>query len=402
MTGPPPPIPLEEAQARLLDSVAPLPVESVNTERALGRWLARDLHARRTQPMADLSAMDGYAVRRDDLAGPWQVIGESAAGHPFGGQLSPGEAIRISTGAHMPAGEAAVLIQENATREGDRLALNGEGAPSVRHIRHAGYDFAEGERLLAAGTRIGAAQIALALGSGHAQIDVHRLPGLALIDSGDELAASPDACGANQIPATNGAMLAALAASHVSQARRIGPVADTLAALLDAFEQATGADVIVTSGGASVGDHDLVKPALEQWGAQIDFWRVAIKPGKPLMVGHRQGQVILGLPGNPGSAYVTAVLFLLPLLRRLGGAGAPLPLALPLTTATELPAGHARREFLRARYRGGAVEALGEQDSGGLLALGCANALIDRPALADVAKAGTSVPVYLLENGAIA
>lgn len=402
MTAPPPPIPLEEAQARLLGSVNVLPSENAAAEKAVGRYLANDLIALRTQPVADLSAMDGYAVRLDDLAGPWQVVGESAAGHPFDGHLAPGEAIRISTGAHMPSGEAAVLIQENATRTGDRLALNGEGNPSARHIRRAGYDFRVGDCLLQTGARLGAAQLALAIGSGHAQVDVHRLPDLALIDSGDELAASPGACSAGQIPATNGAMLAALAASHVAQVQRIGPVADTLEALLDAFEQAAGADVIVTSGGASVGDHDLVRPALERWGARIDFWRVAIKPGKPLMVGHRQGQVILGLPGNPGSAYVTAILFLLPLLRRLGGAAAPLPMTVPIATASDLAPGHSRREFLRARFQDAAVKALGEQDSGGLLALGSANALIDRSAMADEAKAGTYVPVYLLENGGIA
>ena len=279
-----PPLPLAEAQQRLLSAVEPLPAETVAVERAVGRYLAEPLVAARTQPAADLSAMDGYAVRADDLAGPWKVVGESAAGHPFSGSLQPGEAIRISTGALMPPGDGAVLLQENALREAATLALNGEGDPTPRHIRRAGFDFREGDALLEAGARIGPAQLALALAAGRGEVAVHRLPSLAILDSGDELAADPTACAPHQIPASNGAMLAAMAAPHAASVLRLGPVPDRMDAMLAALDKAADADVIVTSGGASVGDHDLVRPALEQWGAQIDFWRVALRPGKPLLV----------------------------------------------------------------------------------------------------------------------
>ena len=181
-----PPLPLAEAQQRLLSAVEPLPAETVAVEQAVGRYLAEPLVAARTQPAADLSAMDGYAVRADDLAGPWKVVGESAAGHPYAGSLRPGEAIRISTGALMPPGDGAVLLQENATREGEALALNGEGEPTARHIRRTGFDFREGDALLEAGARIGPAQLALALAAGRGEVAMHRLPSLAILDSGDD------------------------------------------------------------------------------------------------------------------------------------------------------------------------------------------------------------------------
>ena len=273
---PPPPLPLAEAQARLLAHVEPLAAETLPAEQAVGRYLAEPLAARRRQPAADLSAMDGYAMRAGDLAGPWRVVGESAAGHPFPGELAHGEAIRISTGAMMPAGEAVVLLQENAARDGERLALNGEGEPSARHVRRAGFDFRTGDEVFASGTRIGPAQLALALAAGHGDLPVHRLPSLAVLDSGDELAADPTACAPHQVPASNGAMLAAMAAPHAAAIARLGPVPDRLEAMLAALAKASAADVVVTSGGASVGDHDLVRPALERWGATIDFWRVAV------------------------------------------------------------------------------------------------------------------------------
>ncbi|MGZ3173883.1 MAG: molybdopterin molybdenumtransferase MoeA, partial [Croceibacterium sp.] len=184
----PPPLPLAEAQARLLAQVESLPAESIGAERAIGRYIATPLRAARTQPAADLSAMDGYAMRADDVTGPWRVVGESAAGHPFGGELAPGETIRISTGALMPAGEGVVLLQENAARDGETLALNGQGEPIARHIRRAGFDFRSGDEVLGAGIRIGPAQLALALAAGHAELTVHTLPSLAVLDSGDELA----------------------------------------------------------------------------------------------------------------------------------------------------------------------------------------------------------------------
>lgn len=404
---PPPPLPLAEAQARLLAQVKPLGAELVSAERAIGRYLAEPLLARRTQPVADLSAMDGYAMRADDLAGPWRVAGESAAGHPFGGELARGEAIRISTGAMMPSGESVVLLQENATRTGGRLALNGEGEPTARHIRRAGFDFRAGDEVLGAGTRIGPAQLALAIAAGHSELPVSRLPSLAILDSGDELAAAAAVCAPHQIPASNGAMLAAMAAPLASSVMRLGPVPDRLDALLATLDDAADTDVIVTSGGASVGDHDLVGPALEQWGATIDFWRVAMRPGKPLLVARRGRQVVLGLPGNPVSSYVTAFLFLLPLLRSLGGANFKhvLPVAIQAFVDGELPPTGDRREFIRAVYADNNVRPLLEQDSSALRALGRSNALIIRPPNSPRVQKEhppQAVWLYLLENGGTA
>ena len=394
-----PPLPLAEAQQRLLSAVEPLPAETVAVERAVGRYLAEPLVAARTQPAADLSAMDGYAMRADDLAGPWKVVGESAAGHPFSGSLQPGEAIRISTGALMPPGDGAVLLQENALREAATLALNGEGDPTPRHIRRAGFDFREGDALLEAGVRIGPAQLALALAAGRGEVAVHRLPSLAILDSGDELAADPTACAPHQIPASNGAMLAAMAAPHAASVLRLGPVPDRMDAMLAALDKAADADVIVTSGGASVGDHDLVRPALEQWGAQIDFWRVALRPGKPLLVARKGRQWLVGLPGNPVSSYVTAFLFLLPLLRRLGGAADPLPRPLTVRLGADMPEVGNRTEFIRARLAEGALVPVHEQDSSALAALARAEVLIERPAGAPASAAGSLVRGYWLENG---
>ena len=395
---------LAEAQARLLALVKPLPIERVPVEEALGRYLAEPLTARRTQPPADLSAMDGYALRTADLPGPWQVIGESACGHPFGGILSAGEAVRIATGGLIPDGADMVLMQEDAERKGDALALTGTPPePTFKHIRRRGMDFAAGAELLKAGSRIGPTQLALALGAGYSHVAVRRPPRIAFIDSGDELSSDPEACAVHQIPASNGAMLAALAASTLPcTTERIGPVADNLDALAQALAQAEGADVVVTSGGASVGDHDLIRPALLAWGAKLDFWKVAVKPGKPIMVASRGVQLVVGLPGNPVSSHVTAFHFLLPLLRALAGATHPLPRSIMARAGEDLLPGGPRQEFLRAHWDGCQVSVRINQDSGALATLAASNALIDRPASAPAVTAGEAVSVFLLDNGGMA
>ncbi|MBK9011668.1 gephyrin-like molybdotransferase Glp [Novosphingobium sp.] len=397
-------LPLDEAQARLLALAVPLPLERVPVAEALGRYLAEPLVARRTQPPADLSAMDGYAVRAADLPGPWRVIGESACGHPFAGEVLPGKAVRIATGALMPAGADMVLLQEDTARDGESLVLTGTPPqPPGRHIRRTGRDFERGVSLLDAGRRLGPAQIALALGAGHSHVAVRRRPRVVVIDSGDELSADPAACGAHQIPASNGAMIAAqIEAALPCTVERIGPVPDRLDALTEALERAEGADVVVTTGGASVGDHDLIRPALAAWGAELDFWKVAVKPGKPVLVARKGRQLAIGLPGNPVSSHVTAYLFLLPLLRTLSGSGAPLPRSIRAVAADDLPAGGTRREFLRAAWDGERVTPRTNQDSGALAALAASNCLIDRAANAPAITRGEAVTVYLLENGGIA
>jgi molybdopterin molybdotransferase len=395
---------LEEAQARLLALASPLATERLPVEQALGRYLAEPLHAARTQPMADLSAMDGYALRAADLPGPWQVIGESACGHPFGGAVGQGQAVRIATGALIPAGADTIVIQEDTARDGEHLALAAAvPAAEGRHIRRTGMDFRSGDELLGAGTRIGPGQFALIISAGHGAVAVRRRPKLAIIDSGDELASDPESCAPHQIPASNGAMLAAMAAAATPcEIARLGPVPDRLEALVAALEGAADADVIVTSGGASVGDHDLIRPALAAWEAELDFWKVAIKPGKPIMVARKGGQLVVGLPGNPVSSHVTAYLFLLPLLRQLAGAAQCLPLAITAVLAEDLPAGGMRREFLRASFDGVTVRSRANQDSSALGSLARANALIDRPADTPPGSRGEAVRVYLIENGGIA
>lgn len=398
----PPPIPLEEAQLRLLEMAEPLPAEEIAAESSIGRYLAAPLLARRTQPAADLSAMDGYAMRGDDLSGPWQMVGESAAGHPFAGMLSKGQAIRISTGAMMPDGGGGVLLQEEAERDRDSLRVSPGGEATPRHIRKTGFDFQSGDELLQAGIRIGPAQLAVAISGGHSKVSVGRFPTVAVLDSGDELAADPTTCALHQIPASNGAMIAAIAGPMAGRIDRIGPVPDRLDAVIAALERAENCDLIVTSGGVSVGDHDLIRPALEAWGADIGFWRVAIKPGKPLMVARRGRQLIIGLPGNPVSSFVTAFLFLSPLLRKLSGARYALPEVTKFNLATPLPATGNRMEFIRAIHSNGMISPVNEQDSSALAALASSNALILRKVDAPAAEPGKMVEAYLLGNGGIA
>ncbi|WP_299192718.1 molybdopterin molybdotransferase MoeA [uncultured Erythrobacter sp.] len=392
-------LPLEEAQARLLALVSKMPGESVAVEDALGRVLSGDLKAARTQPPADLSAMDGYAIAgAQGFAGPWELVGESRAGVPFAGSLSAGQATRISTGAHMPEGASSVLIQENATIADGKVSSD-DPPPPGRHVRKRGFDFAQGDTVLHSGTRIGPAQLALAMSAGHAALEVARRPTVAILDSGDELARDPAQCGSDQIPASNGAMIAAMLAPLVGETMRLGPVGDDLDALAQALAKAEEADILITSGGASVGDHDLIQQALGDWGAQLAFWKVAIKPGKPLMVAKRGSQVVLGLPGNPVSSFVTCFLFGLPLARATLGMRECLPQALTMRAGEALPATGSRREFLRGVADRSEVRIAASQDSSALRALAEADCLIDRPVGSPETAAGEPVQVYPLHNG---
>jgi molybdopterin molybdotransferase len=390
---------LEEAQARLLALAPVLPGETLPIEAALGRYLAEDLHAARTQPPADLSAMDGYAICGD---GPWQRIGESRAGAPFAGLLTGGQCVRISTGAHVPQGADRVLLQEDAQVAGDLISA-AEAPPASRHIRSRGFDFQEADRLIARGTVMTAARIALSIAAGRSAVTAARPAQVAILDTGDELAADPAACAPHQIPASNGAMLAAMLAPLGCEVLRLGPVGDDHGALAAALMRAESADILITSGGASVGDHDLVQAALARWGAQIAFWRVAIKPGKPMMVATRPRagapQLVIGLPGNPVSCFVTAFLFALPVVRASMGAAAPLPPRQMMVTRDDLPAVGRRREFLRAQRGLAGVSLVGSQDSSALASLAAADCLIDRPAQSPAVAAGSEVWGYWLHNG---
>lgn len=381
---------VDEAQSRLLALASPLPAIEVPVAQTVGYYLAADVIATRTQPAADLSAMDGYAIRFADMPGPWRVTGESAAGRPFAGSLGAGAAARIFTGAHVPDGADSILIQEEAGRDGDMLTLTGEGpSASGAHIRRQGGDFSEGEHLLEAGTRLNAGAIAAAVMAGYGTLQVGGCPKVSIIGSGDELLPPGDSCDAAHIPSSNNVMLAAMLDALPCDVEDKGIVADNIADLEAAFRDCAGTDIIVTSGGASVGDHDLVQRALRNVGAQIDFWKVAMRPGKPVMAGRLGDAIVVGLPGNPSSAFVTAYLFLLPLARHLAGSKSPLPEMLSAPLGADLPAGGLRTEYFRARLENGVISIFNRQDSGMLAPLSQANALLINPANSPARPAGS-------------
>ncbi|HEX2793096.1 MAG TPA: molybdopterin molybdotransferase MoeA [Croceicoccus sp.] len=385
---------LEEAQRRLLALVTPGPTERVSFDQALGRYLAEDLFARRTQPYHPLSAMDGWAVRQADGSGPWQIVGESAAGHPFAGHAGARQAVRISTGAVVPAECDMVVVQEQCKVSGSMLCFSGDlPNPLGRHIRPRGMDFLVEDLLLRRGCEIRPGSLALAISAGHATIPVHRRPRVAIIDSGDELARPGDDVAPGHIPASNGPMLAAMLAAIPCHVTGAGPVPDDVEAIAAALAAQGDADLVITTGGASVGDHDLIRPALAQIGAEIDFWRVALKPGKPLMIATRGKQVILGLPGNPASAFVTATLFALPIVRVMLGSADPFPRREVAILADALPTTGKRAEFVRARFAADGVTPLHLQDSGALAPLSAAEALICRAPYSNTAEAGERVEI---------
>ena len=388
-------IPVAEAQARMLALKAPLAIETVALGEANGRYAAEDIVARRAQPALDLSAMDGYAIRFAECPGPWAVIGESAAGAGLDRALRPGEAARIFTGAPVPQGADAILVQEEAARDGDKLTMAGDGPSKPgAHIRRAGSDFARGSLLVAAGAPIGAAAIGLVVSGGHGKLPVRQLPRVAILSTGNELVPPGEPASGARLPASNGPMLAAMLGRLPCDATDHGILRDDLDAISAAFTAlAEQVDIIVTTGGASVGDHDLVLPGLHKAGARIDFWKVAMKPGKPVMIGTLGDAIVLGLPGNPVSAYVTAMLFLKPLIAHLLGSGRPIPAATAARLGAALPATGDRAEYLRGKWANGLAVPVICQDSAGLAALVDAELLIPRPAHAPALDAGADIEI---------
>jgi len=389
-------VPVAEAQTRLFAMAPRVGHETVPLRDAAGRWAAEDILARRTQPAADLSAMDGYAIRFADLPGPWTVIGESAAGRPFTGAIATGEATRIFTGAAMPEGADTVMVQEEAERDGATLILAGEGPPTLgRNTRRKGLDFATGTRLIAAGQRLSPARIAVAATGGHGSVTVNRRVRVAVAATGDELVPPGSTTDGVALPESNGIMLAAMLADMPVDVIDLGILPDNLDVLRDAFASVQ-ADLLVTTGGASVGDHDLVRPAIEAAGGTIDFWRIALRPGKPMMAGRIGDMMVLGLPGNPVSAFVTAILFVKPVVAHMAGASDPLPQATHALLGEDLPANNARTDYLRAELRDGKAYASTIQDSSMLLTLARSTCLIVRPGSAPVAKAGESAEILVI------
>ncbi len=383
----------EEAQARLCALAVPVDVEALALPLASGRWLAEPVTAKRTQPAHDLSAMDGYAIRVADAPGPWQMTGTSAAGAPFGGAVSVGEAVRIFTGAYLPEGADAILIQEHAERDGTRLILTNMAPAAGNSIRRRGEDFEAGRTLVEAGERLTAARLALAAVAGLDHVAVRRRVRVVIASTGDELVPLGSD---NGLPDSNGPMLASLIGDLPVEVTAFGIVRDTAAELDAFFAAARHHDVIVTTGGASVGDHDLVRPALLAAGAELDFWKVAMRPGKPIMAGRLGDALVLGLPGNPVSAFVTAHLFLRPLIARLSGAVDPLPKRVTVRLGCPLPGVGERTDFVRMRWQDGALITALPGDSGALLPLAQAEALAIRPAGTPPAQAGDLAEALLL------
>jgi molybdopterin molybdotransferase len=383
-----------EAQARIIALAPDLAIERAPLVEAGGRWAAEDVVALRTQPAADLSAMDGYAIRFTERPGPWRLVGESAAGGGLGRALAAGETARIFTGAPMPEGADTVLLQEDAAVADGAVSMAGDGpAKEGSHIRRRGYDFAEGAVLVEAGALLTPARIGLAATGGHGALAVRRRVRIGLLSTGDELVPVGAVVTGVKLPASNATMLAAVLASPAVEVVDLGISPDKLDVMTETIVRAAGIDLLITIGGASVGDHDLVRPALAAAGATLDFWRVAVKPGKPLMAGRLGDGVVIGLPGNPVSAFVTTHLFVLPLIRAMAGAADPLPASRFSTLAAGVSANGSRAEYLRARRRGDRVLPLNQQDSAGLSALAAADALIIRPPHAAEAAEGERVEI---------
>jgi molybdopterin molybdotransferase len=391
-------ISVAEAQARLLALASPLPSVELELTKAARHYLHGPLDAKRTQPAADLSAMDGYALSSAAFPGPWHVIGESAAGRPFAGVLERNQAVRIFTGAHVPAGADTVLIQEDASRDGDTLmaATNDALAPGM-HIRTAGGDFSFGDTVLATGTLLEAGPCALTAMAGHGTIEVGRWPHVTIVATGDELLPAGIECSPAQIPSSNSTMLYAMLSNLPCEITDAGIIPDRLNELETRLSVlASTTDIIVTTGGASVGDHDLVQAALRNIGADMDFWKVAMRPGKPVMAGKIGDTIVLGLPGNPTSAFVTAFLFLLPLIRHMAGSLLPLPEIFEATTVNALFPGGSRAEYVRGRVEGGSITAFTTRDSGLVSPLSHSNALIIRDVNAPATPSGAPVQYHRL------
>jgi molybdopterin molybdotransferase len=402
-------ISVEEALGRLLRLLNPLAAEQVALPDAFGRVLTGPVTSRRTQPPAALSAMDGYAVRAADVAkvpARLRVVGAVPAGQSYDRAIGPGEAVRIFTGAPLPEGTDAIVIQEDTERDGEVVTVR-ETAPRGHYVRPAGLDFVAGAPGIPAGRRLTARDIGLAAAMDRPWLLVHRRPTVAILSTGDEIVMPGDPVGPNQIVSSNSLALGAFVQACGGVPLQLGIAADTSDSVRRAAEGARGADLLITTGGASVGEHDLVKDALGAAGLELDFWKIAMRPGKPLMVGRYRDAVMVGLPGNPVSSLVCALIFLKPALERLSGLDA---IAEPPVTArlgVPLAQNDRRQDYLRAtlsRAADGELQAtpFEKQDSSMMSLLARSDCLVVRPPVAPAAKAGERVTIIPLGGGLLA
>jgi molybdopterin molybdotransferase len=393
---------LEEARARILAALTPTAAETVPLPEGAGRVLASPVRARVTQPPADVSAMDGYAVRAADaVAGATlRLIGTAPAGRPFAGRVGAGEAVRIFTGGFVPDGADAILLQEDATAEGAVVRVH-ETVAAGRWIRRRGLDFAAGETVLPAGRKLTARDIGLAAAANHPWLAVHRRPRIGILATGDEIALPGEPIPPGGIVSSNAHALAALVRSAGGDPVVLPIVPDDSRAIAEAASAAHTFDLLVTTGGASVGEHDLIRQALGDEGFELGFWKIAMRPGKPLIWGRLGRTPVLGLPGNPVSALVCGVVFLIPAIARLSGLPGDPPPTRRVVTAVPLPANDRRADHLRATLAEDADGRLratpaAVQDSSMLATLARADALILRPPFAPALPAGAEVEAILL------
>jgi molybdopterin molybdotransferase len=397
-------ISVEEARERILAALHPTPGEVVALANAWGRVTAAPVAARLTQPPTDVSAMDGYALRASDgtLGATFTLIGSAPAGHPFAGSVGPAQAVRIFTGSVVPPGADAILLQEDATAAGTEVRVN-EAVTAGRHIRRIGQDFAEGDAVIPAGRRITARDVGLAAAANHPWLTVHRRPCAAILATGDEIAMPGEPIPSGGIVSSNSHALAALVRAAGGEPVVLPVAADTREAVAAVADAVQGVDILVTTGGASVGDHDLVIEGLKTRGLELDFWQIAMRPGKPLLFGRLGPVPVLGLPGNPVSALVCAILFLLPALSRLSGLPAAPPPVSQAVAGAALRANDHRADHLRATV---STDSQGRivatpfpvQDSAMLRRLALADALILRPPHALALPEGAEVPVIRLDQ----